>query len=456
MSTELKKKYGLITAICMVIGIVIGSGVFFKAEKILSCTGGNLKLGILSWIIGGVVMVVCAYTFSILATRHEKVNGIVDYAEALVGGRYAYMVAWFMTSIYYPSMTMALAWISARYTVVLIGNDELTGGITGGFCFALTCFFLVASYAVNALSPVIAGKLQVSSTFIKLVPLMLMAVIGTIYGFTKGYTVENFTTVVEYVTPGFALFKAVCATAFAYEGWIIATSINAELKDSKRNLPKALVGGTIAIIVIYVLYYIGLAGGVPNSEMMANGQSAVRSAFSTVFGKSGGTMLFVFVIISCLGTLNGLMMGCTRGMYSIASRNRGPAPRVMKEVDGYTNMPVNSAVVALITCAVWLLFFYCSQLSDIGSHMGVFAFDPTELPIITIYGFYIPIFVRMMIKERDMNFFRRFVAPIAAIAGSIFMIVAAIYSHSKFIPGYLTVFAVIMIFGAVFTKPKRV
>ena len=82
---ELKKKYGLLTAICMVIGIVVGSGVFFKAEAILNYTGGNLKLGILAWVIGGVVMIIAAYTFSILATKYERVNGVVDYAEAAVG-----------------------------------------------------------------------------------------------------------------------------------------------------------------------------------------------------------------------------------------------------------------------------------------------------------------------------------------------------------------------------------
>lgn len=70
MESNLKKKYGLTTAIAMVVGIVIGSGVFFKAEKVLTATGGNLPLGILAWIIGGAIMVACAYTFSIMATKY--------------------------------------------------------------------------------------------------------------------------------------------------------------------------------------------------------------------------------------------------------------------------------------------------------------------------------------------------------------------------------------------------
>ena len=68
MSQELSKKYGLFTAIAMVVGIVIGSGVFFKAEKILTATGGNLPLGILSWVFGGVIMISCACTFAVMAT----------------------------------------------------------------------------------------------------------------------------------------------------------------------------------------------------------------------------------------------------------------------------------------------------------------------------------------------------------------------------------------------------
>ena len=67
---------------------------------------------------------------------------------------------------------------------------------------------------------------------------------------------------------GSILFAAVCATSFAYEGWIIATTINSELKDSKRNLPKALTVGGIIVIATYLLYYIGVTGGASNAELI--------------------------------------------------------------------------------------------------------------------------------------------------------------------------------------------
>jgi len=468
MATELKKKYGLLTAICMVVGIVVGSGVFFKAEAILKKTGGDLKLGILAWIIGGIIMIICAYAFSIMATKYEKVNGVVDYAEAAVGEKYGYLVGWFLSTIYYPTLTMALAWLSAQFTLIVFDQPKPD---TSSLTFVLAGFYLIGSYALNALSPIIAGKFQVSTTFIKLVPLTLMAIAGTVYGLVRdsGCTVENFANAVDPATletlgvaapaSSFdAILGAVCATVFAYEGWIIATSINAEIKDAKKNLPRALVLGAFIIVAIYVFYYIGLAGAIPNAEMMAGGQEGAKLAFSKIFGNFMGKGIFVFVIVSCLGTLNGLMLGCTRGLYSITSRGRGPSPKVFANVDKHTNMPGNSSIFGLLLCAAWLLFFYfvLTGSKDDGTHiLGMFAFDPTEIPIVTIYPFYIPIFFKMM-TNKDFKGIKRFVAPILSIAGSAFMVFAAVRAHGSTIPGYLIIFAIIMIIGVVFMKKKPI
>ncbi len=447
MESELKEKYGLGVAICMVIGIVIGSGVFFKAEKILTETGGSQPLGILAWIIGGAVMVVCAGTFAVMATRYSYVNGLVDYAEVTCGSRYAYFVGWFMAIIYYPTLTSVLAWVSARFTCVLFGFNEV-----GGAALALAAFFLCTSFAVNALSPVLAGKFQVATTVIKLVPLFLMGIVGLVVGLRSGLIVENFTTVVEpSKANGHGLLTAVVATAFAYEGWIIATSINAELKNAKKNLPIALMAGSVAIICIYVLYYVGLTGGVTNRAMMESGHEGAKLAFKTVFSKAGGTLLYVFVVISCIGTLNGLMLACSRGLYSLACRGQGPKPALFREIDPVSNMAVNSAVFGLFLCGVWLLYFYGAQLAD-PIWFGKFSFDVSELPIITVYGFYIPIFLAMMKKETDLGFGKRFVMPVLALCGSVFMCYAACAVHGMSVVYYLVMFAVVMLLGIFFQK----
>ena len=453
MESELQKQYGLLTAIAMVIGIVIGSGVFFKAEKVLVATGGNLPQGILAWALGGIIMIICAYVFATMATQYEKVNGVVDYAEATVGEKYGYFVGWFMAVIYYPTLTSVLAWVSARYTCVLFGWD-----IVGGEAMALSGFYLMSIFALNALSPKLAGKFQVSTTIIKLIPLILMGIVGTIAGLSNGILVTNFTEGVIADVSGHPLFTALVATSFAYEGWIIATSINAELRDAKKNLPLALTFGTFFIALIYILYYIGLAGAVPNSVVMQGGETGAKIAFSTLFSNVGGTILFVVVVISCLGTLNGLMMGCTRGFYSLAARNMGIRPDMYQAVDRQTNMPANAAILGGLFSGIWLLYFFGANLVPV-SWFGPFSFDSSELPIVTLYAMYIPIFILMMKKERSLNTFRRFIMPALAICACIFMVVAACYAHGQAVIYYLIIFAVIMAIGMIAnknTQSKRV
>ena len=91
MENKLERKYGLFTAICMVVGIVIGSGVFFKAQTILTKTGGNMPMGILAWVIGGAIMLFNVLAFAQLAQNYSKVNGLTcsmggkELAEKLFG-----------------------------------------------------------------------------------------------------------------------------------------------------------------------------------------------------------------------------------------------------------------------------------------------------------------------------------------------------------------------------------
>jgi APA family basic amino acid/polyamine antiporter len=110
-------------------------------------------------------------------------------------------------------------------------------------------------------------------------------------------------------------------------------------------------------MVVYIAYYIGLAGTVSNETMMAGGQDGAKIAFEMVFSKAAGTLLFVFVIISCLGTLNGLMLGCTRGLYAVAARGRGPRPELMSQIDDKTNMPQFSHrwtfALRILVCLLW-------------------------------------------------------------------------------------------------------
>lgn len=461
MNNKLEKKYGLFMAICMVIGISIGSGIFFKAQDILNHTGGNVLTGVLAWIIGGVVMVICALTFSNFAAKYEKVNGVVDYAEAIVGKKYGYLVGWFISVIYFPSMTAVLAWVSARYTLVLFGSNQIAGGL----CMTLAGLYLIIAYALNSLSPKLAGKFHISSTIIKLIPIIIMVIVGSIVGLFNGNLVNAF-TMEPIVQPGSnSLLSAIVATSFAYEGWIIATSINAELKNSKKNLPLALTFGTIIIMLLYVTYFIAVTGGASIQTLMSEGATV---AFTNIFGSVGGTILNAFIVISCLGTLNGLMLASTRGLYSIAVRNHGPNPKVLSQIDSTTNMPTNSAIMAILLCAFWLFHFFGANLVETPI-FGLFNFDSSELPIVTTYAIYIPIFIFFIIKEGKKDKLKNIVLPILSIICCLFMVFCAIYAHGiiPFVKAqengvfsfpilfYLIIFTIVMIIGLIFYKNKK-
>lgn len=442
----MEKRYNFLTAIAMVVGTVIGSGVFFKAEVVLNRTGGNMMTGILAWLIVGLVMIICTYTFGIVAGNYGGANGMVGYTREACGKTYAYYVGWFMTTIYYPSLTSVLCWLPARYLGVLIGGEEW-GNACSASVMVLSVFFLVSTYTMNALAPKLAGKFQITTATAKMIPLVLMAVVGTITGLGNGQIEYNFVNVVDpSISPTAGLFAAVVALSFAYEGWICATSIGSELKDAERNIPRALVIGAVIVVVVYVAYYIGLSGAQDSAIMMQNGEAGAKLAFQKVFGQLGGVLIFVFVVISCWGTCNGLTMSVSRGMYDLAMDSESEYMAKFRSVDPTTGMPANSTVVGLLVSGLWLVYFYGANLAP-SPWFGPFSFDSSELPIITLYILYIPIFIKLM-TIRQLGGFKRFVMPTLAIACSIFMCFATIYTYGIKVFFYLIVFAAVMALGA--------
>lgn len=459
---ELKKKYGLFTAICMVVGIVIGSGIFFKAKDVLMAADGNAVHSILAWLISGFIMVIIATTFAVMATKYEKVNGAVDYAEAMCGSKYAYYVGWFMSLIYYPAMTAVLSWVSARYTLVVAGYVEaplfaLEGSnstLNSPECITLALFYLILAYFINTIAPKISGKFQISSTVVKMIPIAFIAVVGTVIGLANGNLLDNFNASsmsagVESTATATGLFPAICSTIFAYEGWIVATAINAEIKDSKKNLPIALCAGTLIIVMAYTLYNVGILGLANIGDIAANGTSVAFDAF----GGIASSIINILVVISCLGTLNGLMVGCTRGIYSLSARGEGFAPKIFAQVDKKTNMPHNSSILALFMCAIWFVYFiFAGGGFFTWETVNKYGFDSSELPIITLYAMYIPILISMMIKEKEMNPVKRFVLPVLSLGGIGVIITASIVKHKTDIIWYLIVFAVFVIVGFITSK----
>lgn len=413
--TEIKKQYGIWTGIAMVVGIVIGSGVFLKAGGVLKLAGGNLKLSILAWFIGGLIMITSSFCFAVFATKVTKYNGVVDYVEVASNEKIGYSLAWMITSFYYPIVASIVALFAGSYFFKMIGlNIGLTDWQNFLFAFGIITLVVIMNY----LSPIIASRFQISATVVKLIPILLIAIGGLFASLIVGndYGIINaFKNNAEGYELNFG--EAVKKTAFAYEGWVCATAINAELKDSKKNLPKALVGGTIAILVFYVVYYVSLSAILGNEANIIQDEKAPIVAFQKMFGTIGGSIFTFFIMISCLGTVNGVTMGCCRGMYTMSCRGQGIAPEKFSKIGKNKNISFLSCIYGYGCILLMLLVWYLAMHNVwIFGHLG----SMDEIICAIIYAIYITMYIFIMKNFKELNVVKRFILPGLAIIGSLF------------------------------------
>ncbi len=471
----MEKRYGLPTAIAMVIGIVIGSGVFIKGGKVLALTHGNMLQGVLVVGIVGLICIICSLVFAELGSKYEKVNGVVDYAEVALGPTYSYYVGWFLTTIYYPCLAAMLAFFSAVFFLALFDIPTLDFFVTGTVsseALGLGAGFLMIGYGINAISPKLAGKLQVSMTVIKLIPLLLMGIVGIIVGLSTGATqnVLNYVNTPEYAeaiegTTAFqGVFSGVASFAFAYEGWIIATSINSELKDAKKNLPIALICGSLFCTVLYCLYIFSMSC-VGDVETIIGtwplGEKLPKIAFSAVFGNTVGTIVYAFIAIGCLGVMNGLIMGSSRGMYSVSARGMGPRPEFYGHIDDQNGFTIKSTIIGMMFAGFWyawtsIFWMYGPDFMGGLHNCQWIAWEPDEISIINLYAMYIPMFAALMFKDKGGSVLKRFVLPILGILCCCFMVYCCwVGKGYQQVCGYLIFFAIVMFAGYLFKNPKK-
>ena len=411
---ELKPKYSLLTAICLVVGIVVGTGVFFKASTVLSEVDGNLTLAILAWTIGGIIMLISGINFANISLTYGNIHSMADFAKVTVGKRYGFIVGIFAKYIYFPAMTSMVAFVVGMYFCEVCG---LTGGAFpfNMYVFLFAFIFLVILTLVNLLAPLIASKIQISTTVIKLIPLLLMGLVGVIIGLINNTLEQNFASG-SLSNTGNGFFAAICVTAFSYEGWICATNIGGEI-ISGAILTENLLG-------------------------QASSSEGVKQAFANLFGSSIAKILIVIVLISAIGTLNGLIMGNSRTSYALAINEHGLWPHKMKAVNK-ANVPLFSTIMGFILASLWLLYYYFSQTNSLANGTG-FPFDSSELPIITTYLLYIPIYICFARKNAKLSFMKRFILPLGGLISALIMIVAACYRHKIAVLYYMIFFGLVI------------
>lgn len=434
-----KRRYGLLTAITMITGIVIGSGIFFKADDVLTYTKGNVLLGVIIFAVAAIAIVFGCLAISSLANLTDKPGGLIAYMEEFVGIGPSCSLGWFQTFLYYPTLCAVVSWVSGIYICILFGiNNTLENQIIIGF-LCMTVLFIF-----NVLSAKLGGYFQNASMLIKLIPLILIALTGLFFGDTANMTVESIQSFKQ-ATSSFGWIAAFAPIAFSFDGWIVSTSISNEIKNSKRNLPLALAISPLIILIAYVAYFVGISSLLGTDQVLELGNDSAFAAANIVFGHVGAKLILTFVVISVLGTVNGLVLGFIRMPYSLAVRNMVPASKSLKkEHEKLGGIPVNSALLAFVLSLIWLVIHYMTQRGNMKGDVSEIAIGVSYLGYILLYFAVMRLAKHGIIKGK----IKGYIVPILATMGSLVIISGSI-THPLF-PYYFLICLLIIVSGIIY------
>jgi APA family basic amino acid/polyamine antiporter len=431
-------KYSLFTTIGMIVGIVIGSGIFFKSDNILIATNGSIILGVVIFIIAAISIVFGSLTLSELASRTDNPGGVIAYAEEFCNPTISCAFGWFYSFLYYPAIVAIIGWVSGIFICQLfdIESTLLTQCLLG-----LGAIILL--FISNILSRKLGGYLQNAATIIKLFPLILIAIVGLILGDPKQIDISNISSMKSL---GWA--SAITPIAFSFDGWIVATTISSEIKNAKRNLPLALIFSPIFILLIYIAYFVGISIFVGPENIMNLGDGHVAYAANNLIGGFGTKVLLIFINISVLGTLNGLILGIIRLPYSLGIRGMLPLSKQFAKLNDKLGISIPSAIGSFIISLIWLILHYLTQKYNLLPNS-----DVSEIPIVFGYILYIVLYVKVFSLGNSgviKGIWKGRINPIMAILGSLTILLGSI-SNPMFIT-YTVICTIIVIASIIYWK----
>lgn len=339
---ELKKNLGISTAMATVVGCVIGSGVFLKPQAIYTATGGAPGLGMIAWLITGLVCIAAAMTFAEVAIMIPKTGGMVAYLEEAFGKKVGFLAGWMQTILFYPAMIAALAVAFAQQAELFIGE---------GFIIPVSIGAIIIVVILNGLGSAVGGGAQVVFTICKLIPLILLMIFGFIKG--SGDNPIFSPMIADGLNPAVVLGQLMIAVLFAFEGWTNVGAIAGEMKNPGKDLPVAIVGGVSMIMAIYFIINLAYLWVLPADQMkdIAVPASAVAIA---VFGDMGGKAISVGIMISVLGACNGFVLSGSRVCYSLAAEGTLPASKSLSKISK-AQVPINSILLVSVLGAIYAI-----------------------------------------------------------------------------------------------------
>lgn len=331
-------KLGLFSAIMILMGNMIGSGIFKKAAP-MAAEVQSPGLLLLCWVIAGVVTLLGALSNAEVAGLIAEPGGYYEFYKRMYGRGFAFMYGWASFTVIQNASIASIAYVFGESANVLFAFPRLPEvyeqwPVFGIFYpldnFGVKCFTVLTILALtgaNYFGVLFGGVIANITTCLKLAGIALVVLLAVTWG---GGSAAHFSPVLanpdaEYGTSlGLfgAMFAAFLGAFWAYDGWHNVTSLGAEVKNAKRNIPIALVAGTAGVMGVYVLVNAAYLYVMPVEEMgaIASTQNSIVAveALRGIMGDRGITIIAILVLLSTFGATNCQLMPHSRVYFAMA------------------------------------------------------------------------------------------------------------------------------------------
>ena len=319
-SVQLKRELGTGTSTALVIGNMVGSGVFLLPASLAGVVLISGSGSLLAWLLGGMAAMLLALVFANLGRAYPKTGGPYAYSRRAFGDFIGFWMAWgYWIAAWVGNAAITVAFVG--YASVFwpeLGTNNLLAALVG-----IAVVWLLT--AVNVLGVRQGGMVQLVTTILKFVPLAVIGIIGLF--FIDG---GNFTPVAPNGWgPGDGVLGGITAAAaltlWAFIGLESATVPAEEVKDPERTIPRASILGTGVTTIVYILATIAIVGIIPVSQL-AESTSPFADAAGEIFGGNWGKVIALVAMISTFGALNGWIL--IQGRIPMAAARDGLFPKV--------------------------------------------------------------------------------------------------------------------------------
>ena len=307
--SALARVLGFRDLVFIVVGTVIGSGIFLVPGGVLRQSEGHIGPSLLVWAVGGLLSLRGALAYCELGAMNPAAGGLYIYLRDAFGPLPAFLYGWTFFLVIASGSAATLAVASGAYV-----QEFISVGVVGQKITALALLAIVG--AINVRSTRGSADVQNWSTAIKVATLLLMAV-GLVWS-GRGFSESRAAVWPEAFTPSLlsGMGLGMIGVLWAYEGWQYVTFSAGEALDPQRTFPRAIIAGTASLIVIYVFANIGYFAAL--GDRVASSDRVAAEAVGAVVGGAAAKMIAAVILVSIFSATNGLTISAPRVYFAMA------------------------------------------------------------------------------------------------------------------------------------------